>query len=77
MRTRPHTIPEKAHPLVKLLFAELNKHDMSVAKLAEKVGITSQTVILWRTATMPRTDILEACFNALGLTLAPVPMERK
>lgn len=74
---RLHTIPDKAHPLVKLLFVEMNKQSVSIPVLSKKAGLGDETLVNWRVRYAPQVPNLEAAFNALGLTLKPVPMDPK
>jgi hypothetical protein len=66
---RPNTIPDKAHPLVRRLYQEMNKQQIGVLDMSERSGVNKNTFKDWRTRTMPRVADLEACFNVLGLTL--------
>lgn len=72
-RTRPHTIPPRAVPLVRRLFEEMNRADMSCDRLVEEAGICRETLIRWRKGTPPKLADIEACLNVFGLTLRPVP----
>jgi len=73
-RTRPHTIPERAHPHVRALFVEMNRHDMSCDTMAEQAGICRETLMNWRKGSHPKLRDIEACLNVVGLTLQAVPV---
>ena len=74
-RIRPHTIPERAHPHVRTLFAEMNRLDMSGLALAKRAGISRETLMNWRKGTHPKMRDIEACLNVCGLSLLAVPTE--
>jgi transposase-like protein len=63
---------EKAHPLVRRLFAEMTYQQIGVLDMAERAGLGEHTLKHWRTRSTPKVDSLEACFNVLGMTLTPV-----
>ena len=72
-RFRPHSPAERAHPLVRRLFAEMNEQQCSQQTLSERSGINKNTFRSWRTKAVPRLDDLEACLNVLGFELAIQP----
>lgn len=73
MRTfRRLTLPTHAHPLVRRLIEEMNWQRIGVLDMAERTGISKNTIKDWRTRTVPTIEALEACFNVLGMKLAPV-----
>ncbi|MFP5078257.1 hypothetical protein ACLE20_13195 [Rhizobium sp. YIM 134829] len=63
------SIPSRAHPLVKRLFEEMNRQQLGVFDMADRVGINASTIKAWRVRTNPTIDSLQACFNVLGLEL--------
>lgn len=63
------TIPDRAHPLVKKLFKEMQKQQIGVLDMAERSGVNKNTLKDWRTRSTPRIADLEACFNVLGKEL--------
>lgn len=69
------TLPAHAHPLVKVLIAEMNRQRMSMHRLAEVSGVPRQTLYGWRRRSTPNVANLEAAFGVLGMTLVPVPIE--
>lgn len=72
-RFRPHSPAERAHPLVRRLFAEMNEQQCSQQTMSERSGINKNTFRSWRTKAVPRLDDLEACLNVLGFELAIQP----
>ena len=74
---RKVSIPERCHPLVRILFDEMQKQRLGVVDMAKKSGVNKNTLKDWRIRTTPRIADLEACFNVLGLKLIPVSCEDK
>lgn len=68
-------VPEHAHPLVRDLVRELNEQRTTISEMADRAAVCRQAVRKWQDSTMPRVDLLDACFNALGYRLAVVPVE--
>lgn len=62
----------KAHPLVRQLVRLMQQEECGVVELSERAAVNPQTLKDWRVRTVPRVDMLEACFNALGYRLAVV-----
>lgn len=71
LRTRHNrvSVPERAHPLVKQLFREMDQQQIGVLDMAQRSGVNKNTLKDWRTRTMPRVADLDACFNVLGMKL--------
>lgn len=72
---RTLTIPEKAHPLIRRLFVEMNKNRIGLIDVSKRAGISCNTIKAWRTQRTPNIADLAACYGVLGLEL--VPKERK
>lgn len=72
-----HKIPEHAHPLVRALFAEMNRQRKTMLEVSVAAGMARSTLRLWKTESEPQLANLEACFNVLGLTLQPVQLTRR
>lgn len=68
-RFRRLTIPPHAHPLVRKLFEEMNREQIGVLDMAERSGVSKNTLKDWRTRTVPTVDNLDACYNVLGKQL--------
>lgn len=78
MRTFRHlSPPDKAHPLVRHLFEEMNKQQIGILDMADRSGINKNTLRDWRTRTVPTVDNLEACFSVLGLRLTTAKSEKE
>ncbi|APH71412.1 helix-turn-helix domain-containing protein [Aquibium oceanicum] len=69
MAFRPYSIPPRAHPLVRRLFALMNDQRIALGTVAERSGVAADTIKDWRGRTNPSVPNLEACFNALGYGL--------
>jgi hypothetical protein len=63
------------HPLVRELIAEMNRQKKGVTALCVEVNISPGTFAHWRNKHNPELPTIEACFNVLGLTLRPVPID--
>ena len=72
-KRRPVSIPERAHPLAKFIFAEMGRQGFSYDALAWKSGVLRTTFKSWRTNNRPGIETVEACLGALGWALLPVP----
>jgi hypothetical protein len=67
------TVPEKANPLARLVFAEMKRQNVTYADLEWESGVLISTFKAWRTASRPGLASIEAALGALGWTLVPVP----
>ena len=67
------TIPERAHPLAKLVFGEMKRQRISYAELELRSGVLTSTFKAWRTDNTPGLASVEATLRALGWALVPVP----
>lgn len=65
-------VPDRAHPLVKVLFEEMNRQKIGLTEMSDRSGYTTQCIKDWRTRYSPNIRSLEACFNVLGYELKPV-----
>jgi hypothetical protein len=65
-------IPDRAHPLVRRLVAEMNKRRVTVREIAARAGVDYQTISAWRYRAQPSLENLIACFNALGCDLVVI-----
>lgn len=65
------SIPAHAHPLVRLLFTEMNKQQIGVLDVAERSGVNKNTITGWRLKSVPNIANLAACFSVLGIELKP------
>lgn len=72
---QPHRIPAHAHPLVRQLFAEMNKQRCPANLLATRSGLNPNTIKDWRTRTVPTVDNLDAALTVLGLRIVIRPIK--
>lgn len=63
------SVPTQAHPLVRLMFEEMNRQQLGMLDLSERSGVNKNTIKDWKKRSIPQVHNLAACFNALGLTL--------
>jgi len=63
------------HPLVRALYEEMYRQQITDADICRRTGICREALRNWRTRTNPKITDLEACFNAVGLTLQPTLVE--
>jgi len=67
------TVPRRAHPFAKLLFAEMNRQRVTYAELEHRSGVQTSTFKAYRTDNTPGLTSIEAALGAVGWTLVPVP----
>jgi len=71
------TVPERAHPLAKLVFRLMAAQGVSYSELEFRSGILLSTIKAWRSTesgtASPSTAALEAALGALGFTLIAIP----
>jgi hypothetical protein len=67
------TIPERAGPHVKLLFAEMARQGVTYDALEERSGVRRAALKAWRHKNSPNWTSLAAVFNSIGWDLVPVP----
>jgi len=66
--------PDKnAHPLVRALFAEMRRQQVTMIEMQERAGVARETIASWRDVRTPDLVNLEACLNVLGLHLTASP----
>lgn len=63
------TIPKHVDPLVIRLFEEMRTQQIGVLDMAEKSGVSHDTLKNWRHHSNPRLPDIRACFDVLGLRL--------
>ena len=68
-RFRHMPIPQRAHPLVRRLYAEMNRQRIDVTDMAERTGIARNAINDWKNRSNPQVQNLEACYNVLGMKL--------
>jgi hypothetical protein len=69
---RLSSIPAHVHPLVALLFEEMQNQQIGVLDMAARSGVNKNTLRAWRTKSVPAVSNLDACFTVLGYKLSPV-----
>lgn len=62
-------VPERAHPMVVLLFTEMNRQMTTIEEVSARSGVNYATIKGWRYRYVPNITNLDACFNAIGLRL--------
>lgn len=67
------TIPDRANPLAKLMFAEMKRQRVSYDELEHRSGVLRCTFKSWRLEKNPGLITIEAALGALGWALVPVP----
>jgi hypothetical protein len=67
------TVPTKANPLAKLVFAEMRRQGVTYAELEHRSNVLISTFKAWRGQGSPGLMSIEAALGALGWTLVPVP----
>lgn len=65
------TVPDRAHPLVKFVFREMQKQRATFADVATRAGVGVATIGNLKNArgANPQLGTIEACLNALGFEL--------
>lgn len=71
------TIPEHAHPLARLMFAEMKRQRVSYDELEHRSGVLRCTYKSWRIEKTPGLTTISAALGALGWALVPVPMHEE
>ena len=67
------TIPERCHPLAKVVFAEMKRQNVSYDELEHRAGVLRSTFKAWRTNNKPGLETIEAALGALGWHVLCVP----
>lgn len=67
------TIPERCHPLAKVVFAEMRRQSVRYDELEWNAGVLRSTFKAWRTNNRPGLDTIEAALGSLGWSVLPVP----
>jgi hypothetical protein len=71
------TIPERAHPLAKLVFGEMKVAGKTYLDMEWESGVLVTTLKAWRTHSRPGLETAEAALGALGWSLVPVPRMKR
>jgi hypothetical protein len=67
------TIPERCHPLAKVVFAEMQRQAVTYDELEWRSGVLRSTFKAWRTSNLPSIPTIEAALGVVGYDLLPVP----
>ena len=62
-------LPQGTHPLVALMFSEMERQDIGPRVLGEMSGVNGGNIQQWREMVKPSLFQLECCLNALGFEL--------
>lgn len=65
----PKDIPQRAHPAVQKLFANMRAQQTTYEQLAQRSGVSAWTIRRWRRGQLPELGNLEACLNVYGYTI--------
>lgn len=67
-----------AHPVIRRIFDEINEQRISYSVLADRVGLSRQTIESWRRAEVsPSLWLVENVLNAFGLQLSVTYMKEE
>lgn len=67
------TVPQRAHPLARLVFSLMRKTSTSYFELEMRSGILLTTMKAWRSANVPSLTSMEAALGSFGWRLVPCP----
>lgn len=65
--------PPNAHPMVRWLFTEIARQQLTYDELSRVAGVAENTISNWRRYRNPTLTNFEACANALGFDIVVVP----
>lgn len=60
-------VPTNVHPLVKRLFEEMNYQQIGMLDVAERSGVSKNTITDWKRRSVPQVHNLVACLAVVGL----------
>jgi hypothetical protein len=66
-------VPTTGNPLVRELFETINRERAQLKVLCRRAGVSSPTVLRWRTGKRVFLDSFEAVLNAMDLELMILP----
>jgi len=67
------TVPERCHPAVKIVFAEMKRQRITYDEMETRAGVLKSTFKAWRTHNKPGLETMQAALGALGWSFLPVP----
>lgn len=71
-REKTVTVPPQAHPLVKFVFTEMIRQQVTYCDLVDRAGVDRNTIRAWRTRNSPNLTNIEAVLNVLGYDIKPI-----
>lgn len=66
------TIPRHAHPLVRKVFCAMYEHRITYVEMAERSGLSRETLTAWRVRNAPDLSSLEAALGVCNLRVEVV-----
>lgn len=69
------TVPERCHPMAKVVFAEMQRQGVTYDQLEWDSGVLRSTFKAWRKDKNPGLITLEAVMGALGWSVVAVPRQ--
>jgi transcriptional regulator with XRE-family HTH domain len=70
------SVPKRAHPLVRFLFATMIREQTTLREVAKRSGVHRETISGWRYSRQPDLENLAAALLALGYEIRAVPTEK-
>jgi hypothetical protein len=67
------SVPVRCHPMAKLVFAEMQRQNVTYDSMEHYSGVLRSTLKAWRTHNKPGLETIEAAFGVLGWAVLPVP----
>ena len=67
------TVPKRAHPAAKIVFAEMRRQGVTYDELEYRSGVLKSTVKAWRTDNSPGLETMQAALGSLGWEFLAVP----
>lgn len=67
------TVPPHAHPLAKVVFAEMKRQGVTYDELEYRAGVLRSTFKAWRGSNCPSIPTVSAALGVLGFDVLPVP----
>lgn len=67
------TVPKRAHPAAKIVFAEMRRQNVSYQELEFRSGVLMSTFKAWRTHNSPGLETMQAALGSLGWEFLAVP----
>jgi hypothetical protein len=68
----PHSAPSNPNPIVRFIFEEMNRQQVTLDQMARRAKINKNTFKDMRTRTDPKLSMVEKCLHVLGHRLEAV-----